>query len=333
MYTIAVCGATGAVGRKIVEIIEEYNLPVKELRLLASARSKGKSVPFRQQQLIIEELTAEQLTADIDFALFAAGGAISEKFAPIAAQNGIIVIDNSSIFRMDTDIPLVVPEINPQAIDLTANKIIANPNCSTIQSVLPLAAIQKIANLTRVDYITYQAVSGAGQNGITDLERGEKGLAPAQFDYSIYNNVIPQIDVFLENGYTKEEVKMITETQKILNLPTLPISATCVRVPVKNSHSVDISFTVDKKISLLEIRDILEKSPGITVVDDPHTLKYPMPLDASGFDEVFVGRIRQDLYNPLQFHMFVVADNLRKGAASNAVQIMRYLMEHATSTK
>lgn len=326
MYTIAVVGATGAVGRKIVEIIEEYNLPVKKLLLLASARSKGMEIPFAGKKLIVEELTTESFTADIDFALFAAGGSISEKFAPIAAANGITVVDNSSVFRMDDDKALVVPEINSHDIDLEKNLIIANPNCSTIQAVLPLAVLQKAFTLTRVDYATYQAVSGAGQNGIADLKRGENGEQPQQFAYPIYNNVIPQIDVFTENGYTKEEIKMIQETQKILNLPNLPISATCVRVPVQNSHSVDISFTVEKDATVADIIAALTDKPGIAIIDQPAELKYPMPLLANGIDTVLVGRIRQDLYNKKQFHMFAVADNIRKGAASNAVQIVQYLI-------
>lgn len=326
MYTIAVVGATGAVGRKIVEIIEEYNLPVKKLILLASARSKGMEIPFAGKTLLVEELTTESFTADIDFALFAAGGSISEKFAPIAAANGITVVDNSSVFRMDDDTALVVPEINSQTIDLDKNMIIANPNCSTIQAVLPLAVLQQAFTLTRVDYATYQAVSGAGQNGIADLKRGENGEQPQQFAHPIYNNVIPQIDVFTENGYTKEEIKMIKETQKILNLPNLPISATCVRVPVQNSHSVDISFTVEKDATVSDIIAALTDKPGIAIIDQPAELKYPMPLLANGIDTVLVGRIRQDLYNKKQFHMFAVADNIRKGAASNAVQIVQYLI-------
>ncbi|MGL5042948.1 MAG: aspartate-semialdehyde dehydrogenase [Culicoidibacterales bacterium] len=327
MYTIAVVGATGAVGRKITEIIEEYQIPIKKMIFLASKRSLGKEVICQGKTYLIEELTEASFTSDIDYALFAAGGAISEHFAPLAAKLGITVIDNSSVFRMDPHTALVVPEINAAAIDLTANKIIANPNCSTIQSVLPLAAIHAAFGLTRVDYVTYQAVSGAGQNGIADLIGGEKGEEPKQFAYQIYNNVIPQIDVFTENGYTKEELKMITETQKILALPLLPISATCVRVPVQNSHSVDISFRVEKGTNVEQLRAILAAAPGVRLVDDIANLIYPMPLDASGQDSVFVGRIRADLYDQQLFHMFVVADNIRKGAASNAVQIMQYLIK------
>jgi len=329
MYNIAVAGATGAVGRKMLEVLEEYNLPIDNLYMLASSRSAGKEVKFGRKTYIIEELTAEIFVEkDIDIVLFSAGGEASLKFAPIAAANNIIVIDNSSAFRMDEDKALVVPEININAVDFAKSRIIANPNCSTIQSVLPLAAIDKAFNLTRVDYVTFQAVSGAGQKGIADLENGENGVEPTNFPYPIYNNVLPHIDAFLENGYTKEEIKMVNETRKILARPDLEISATCVRVPVQNSHSISISFIVEKPTTVSELKQLLTGTKGIVVHDDIDNLVYPMPLNANDTDEVYVGRIRQDLTNENQFHMFVVADNIRKGAASNAVQIAKYLIKH-----
>ena len=325
MVNIAIVGATGVVGTKMIERLAESNLPVDHLYLLASARSAGRVLEFRGQDVVVEELNEHSFDKDIDYAIFSAGGATSLKFAPIAEEHGAIVIDNSSAWRMDPEIDLVVPECNAPTLE---RKIIANPNCSTIQSVVPLKPLHEAFGLKRVAYTTYQAVSGSGQAGINDLVNGEKGLAPTNYPHPIYNNVLPHIDVFLENGYTKEEMKMIQETRKILGLDeSVAITATCVRVPVMNSHSVEINVTFEKDTTPEEIREILSKAPGVVVVDNPANNEYPTPLMATGHDEVFVGRIRRDISQPNSFHIWCVGDNIRKGAASNAVQIAELIEE------
>lgn len=324
---IAIVGATGAVGRMMCAVCEEYELPVDEIVLFASQRSAGQTVSLfgkpHQVQLLTPEVFKE---THFDIALFSAGGSVSEVYAPLAAKEGTVVIDNSSVFRRDQDKALVVPEINLDAIDFTKSLIIANPNCSTIQSVIPLAPLSDAFGITRIDYATYQSVSGAGQKGMADLLNGEKGEAPKTFPYPIVHNVIPQIDQPMDNDYTKEEMKMIWETQKILNLPDCPISATCVRVPVLNAHSVDVRVVLKKEAFTSEIKMLLEKTPGVILKDDLQHFIYPMPYQADGHDEVYVGRIRQDLYDPKCFHFFCCGDNLRKGAASNAVQIAQALI-------
>ena len=325
MVNIAIVGATGVVGTKMIERLAESNLPVENLYLLASARSAGKVLQFRGKDYVVEELTENSFKRDIDYAIFSAGGGTSLKFAPIAEKDGVIVIDNSSAWRMDPEIDLVVPECNTPTLE---RKIIANPNCSTIQSVVPLKPLHEAFGLKRVAYTTYQAVSGSGQAGINDLVNGEKGLAPTNYPHPIYNNVLPHIDVFLENGYTKEEMKMIQETRKILGLDeSVAITATCVRVPVMNSHSVEINVTFEKDTTPEEIREILSKAPGVVVVDNPANNEYPTPLMATGHDEVYVGRIRRDISQPNSFHIWCVGDNIRKGAASNAVQIAELIEE------
>ena len=325
MVNIAIVGATGVVGTKMIERLAESNLPVENLYLLASARSAGKVLQFRGKDYVVEELTENSFKREIDYAIFSAGGGTSLKFAPIAEKDGVIVIDNSSAWRMDPEIDLVVPECNAPTLE---RKIIANPNCSTIQSVVPLKPLHESFGLKRVAYTTYQAVSGSGQAGINDLVNGEKGLAPTNYPHPIYNNVLPHIDVFLENGYTKEEMKMIQETRKILGLDeSVAITATCVRVPVMNSHSVEINVTFEKDTTPEEIREILSKAPGVVVVDNPANNEYPTPLMATGHDEVFVGRIRRDISQPNSFHIWCVGDNIRKGAASNAVQIAELIEE------
>lgn len=325
MYHVAVIGATGAVGQKMLQVLAELDFPVRQISAYASARSAGKTVQFKGQDVTIQALS-EQITEDgIDVALFAAGGTISEQYAPLLAAAGTLVVDNSSAFRMQADIPLVVPEVNPQAIG-PDDRLIANPNCSTIQSVVALAPLQQFG-LQRINYTTYQAVSGSGQKGIEDLARGSRGEEPVNYPHPIHDNILPHIDVFLPDGYTKEEQKMIDETRKIFRLPELPVSATCVRVPVTNAHSVAINVTFEQETTVEAIREALRQAPGVVLVDDVSQNQYPMPLDASGTDDVYVGRIRQDQSLANTFHIWCVADNIRKGAASNAVQVARQALE------
>ena len=321
MYNVAVVGATGMVGRKMLEILEEYNFPVKSLSLFASARSAGEKVSWKNKDYTVETLNENSFDRPLDFAFFSAGGEISTTFAPIAEANGVIVIDNSSAWRMDPRIALIVPEVNFADLDLDQAKIIANPNCSTIQSVLPLKALAEKFTLKRVTYTTYQAVSGKKKKGIEDLKNGEQGVAPTNYFHQIYNNCFPHIDSFLEDGYTKEEQKMIDETKKILTLPDLPVTATCVRIPVLNGHSVAINVTLEQEPTIEELQEILGNFDGICLEDTPSANQYPMPLKANGTDLVWVGRIRKDQSLPNTYHIWSVADNIRKGAASNAVQI------------
>ncbi|MBL6465569.1 MAG: aspartate-semialdehyde dehydrogenase [Peptostreptococcus stomatis] len=323
MANFAIVGATGLVGTKMIERLGESKLRVDNIYLMASARSAGKVLQFRGQDVIVEELNEGSFDKEIDYAIFSAGGDTSRKFAPIAESKGIIVIDNSSAWRMEEDIDLIVPECNEP---LLKRKIIANPNCSTIQSVVPLKPLADAFGLGRVAYTTYQAVSGSGKGGIDDLLNGQDGKEPKKYPHPIYNNVLPHIDVFLDNGYTKEEMKMIDETKKILSLgEDVKITATCVRVPVLNSHSVDINVTFKKETSVEEIREILKNAPGLVLLDKPQENIYPTPLDASGHDEVYVGRIRKDISQDNSFYIWCVADNIRKGAASNAIQIAEML--------
>ena len=330
MYNVAVVGATGAVGQKMIEVLTEYEFPIKELLLYASARSAGKTVQVNGKDIVIRELSDLIYTDAIDIALFSAGGSISEQYAPRLSEQGVIVIDNSSAFRMQEGIPLVVPEVN--RVELSPDKsLIANPNCSTIQSVVALAPLSDVYGLTRVAYTSYQAVSGSGQKGIDDLKRGAQGEAPQNYPYPIYNNVLPHIDVFLENGYTKEEQKMIDETRKILNAPDLGVTATCVRVPVRNSHAVSITVTLERGATLEEVRAVLADAPGVVLMDNPTELLYPTPLDTNGKDEVYVGRVRRDDSQLNTFHLWCVADNVRKGAAANAVQIAQCMIGQTTA--
>lgn len=331
MYNVAVVGATGAVGQKMIDVLTEYEFPISELRLYASARSAGKTVEVNGQSVVIRELNDSIYADPIDIALFSAGGSISEQYAPHLSEQGVIVIDNSSAFRMQEGIPLIVPEVN--RVELRPDKtLIANPNCSTIQSVVALAPLSEVYGLTRVSYTSYQAVSGSGQKGIDDLERGARGEDPTNYPYPIYDNVLPHIDVFLENGYTKEEQKMIEETRKILNAPNLGVTATCVRVPVRNSHAVSITVTLERDATVAEVKAVLADAPGVVIMDNPSELSYPTPLDANGTDEVYVGRIRRDDSQPNTFHLWCVADNVRKGAAANAVQIAQCMISQ-TATK
>ncbi|MGI6188686.1 MAG: aspartate-semialdehyde dehydrogenase [Clostridiales bacterium] len=328
-YNIAIVGATGMVGRKFLEVLEERQLPALNYYLFASARSAGKRVKFMGKEHIINELTETCFDdKEIDIALFSAGASVSRKYAPIAASKGIVVIDNSSAWRMDGEVPLVVPEVNPADI-LKHKGIIANPNCSTIQAVVALNPLHRHYRIKRIVYSTYQAVSGAGLNGYMDLKNGIEGNNTLlKFPHPIFANCIPHIDDFLDNGYTKEEMKMIQETQKIIGDYSIRITATTVRVPVFHGHSESINVEFEKDFDLNELKDILANSPGIVVVDDPKNNKYPMPLYAENKDEVFVGRIRRDESVPSGVNLWVVSDNVRKGAATNTVQIAQKLIDY-----
>ena len=313
------------VGRTALKVLEEKNFPNVSYTLFSSVKSANSKITFMNQTYIVQELTENSFNSHFDFAIFCAGGSTSKKYAPIAVEHGCIVIDNSSIFRMKDDVPLVVPEVNPEDIQKN-NGIIANPNCSTIQAVLPLKAIDNKYNIKRIVYSTYQAVSGAGRSGIEDLENKAKDNELKKFPYPIYNNCIPHIDVFMEDGYTKEEHKMIDETRKILHKPDLPITATAVRVPVINCHGESINIELEKDFDIYDIRILLESYPGIIVSDNIEKNYYPLASVANGHDEVFVGRIRRDFSIENGLNIWVVADNLRKGAASNAIQILEKLL-------
>lgn len=326
MYNIAIVGASGLVGGTFLKVLEERDLPIKNLYLFASARSAGKEVIFKGKTLVIEELTENSFDREIDIALFSAGGDISKKFAPVASEKGVIVVDNSSAWRMDENVPLVVPEVNPEDI-FKNNGIIANPNCSTIQSVVPLKVIDELYGIKRIVYSTYQAVSGSGIKGIEDLQRGLKGEEPKTYPHPIVNNCLPHIDSFLENGYTKEEEKMINETRKILNKKNLPITATCVRVPVLNGHSISINVELEREVNLEELKAKFRETKGIVLEDDVKNNRYPLATEANGTDEVYVGRLRKDFSIEKGLNLWVVADNIRKGAATNAVQIAEILMK------
>jgi aspartate-semialdehyde dehydrogenase len=330
-FYVAVVGATGAVGNEMLKILEERKFPVGKLKLLASERSLGKSLEYKGESLPVEVLEEDSFTG-VQIGLFSAGGSISEKFAPLAAQAGCVVIDNTSAFRMVPDIPLVVPEVNPEAIALYKNRgIIANPNCSTIQMVVALKPIHDAVRIKRIVVSTYQAVSGTGKKAIDELMDQTRALLTFQdpvikvYPHQIAFNCLPQIDVFVDNGYTKEEMKMINETKKIMNDPTIAVTATTVRVPVFYAHSESVNIETEKKITPQEVRELLAKAPGVTVVDDPADRQYPLAIHAAGRDETFVGRIREDESIPNGINMWVVSDNLRKGAALNAVQIAEIL--------
>lgn len=331
-YKVAVVGATGVVGEMMRKVLEEKKLPIKEYVFFASKRSKGKIIKFMNKEYIVRELNENSFDEKFDFALFSAGGETSKKYSPIAAKSGCIVIDNSSAFRMDANVPLVVPEVNAEDLKWQ-NGIIANPNCSTIQAVVALKPLDDKYKIKRIVYSTYQAVSGAGLHGINDLRNGinnyidNKEYKLEKFPHQIFNNCLPQIDMFLENGYTKEEEKMINETRKILHRPELKITATTVRVPVLNSHSESINIEFENRIDIDEIKELLKKSKGIIVQDDIENEIYPLAINATGTDEVYVGRIRRDFSVENGVNIWVVADNIRKGAATNAIQIMEYLIK------
>lgn len=330
---VAVVGATGAVGNEMRKTLEQRNFPVKNLKLLASKRSVGKKFTFHGEEIPVEELTEDSFQ-DIQIALFSAGASVSKQYAPLAAAAGAVVIDNSSAFRQEPDIPLVVPEVNPHAIAQYKNRgIIANPNCSTIQMVVALKPIHDVARIKRVIVATYQAVSGTGQKAIDELETqvrqlfNLKPVTPNIYPHQIAFNCLPHIDVFFENGYTKEEMKMYYETKKIMEDDSITVSATCVRVPVFYGHSEAVHMELEKKLTANEVREILSKAPGVVVVDDPPHNLYPLAIEAAGRDEVFVGRIREDLAFENGIALWIVADNIRKGAALNAVQIAEILLD------
>lgn len=322
---IAIVGATGLVGRTVLKVLEEKDFFPVEYVLFSSKKSAGLKIDFFGINYIVQELTESSFNIGFDYAIFCAGGTVSKKFIPIAVSKGCIVIDNSSVYRMDKDVPLVVPEVNPEKI-YKNNGIIANPNCSTIQAVVPLKPLDDKYSIKRIIYSTYQAVSGAGRAGIEDLENGLNGFENKKFPYPIFNNCIPHIDDFVDDGYTKEEHKMINETRKILDKPDLPITATTVRVPVINCHSESINVEFEKDFDIYDVKILLQNSPGIIVVDDIEKNYYPLASKADGNDEVFVGRIRRDFSVKSGINLWVVADNLRKGAGSNAVQILEKLL-------
>ena len=327
---VAIVGATGAVGEEMRLCLEQRNFPVGKLKLLASARSAGKRFPFRGEDVVVEELTHDSFEG-VDIALFSAGGSISLEYGPSAAKAGAVVIDNSSAFRMDPEVPLVVPEINPLAAKNHPKGIIANPNCTTIISLMALAPLHEAFGLEAVIASSYQAVSGSGAQGIVELEEQVKAIATGQpFTPKVYPrqiafNVIPQVDAFIENGYTKEEMKMLNEGRKIMELPELMVSCTCVRVPVYRSHSVSITARFSRPVDVAAARAAFEGKPGIKVVDDPSQRIFPVPLDTTGKDDCLVGRIRKNLVLENALDLWVVGDQVRKGAALNAVQIAEVL--------
>jgi len=324
---LAIAGATGLVGSTFLKVIEERNFPFENLYIMASAKSAGNTVTFKGKDYIVEELTEHSFDKPIDIALFSAGGSVSEKYAPIAAKHGVIVVDNSSAWRMDETVPLVVPEVNPD--DIKWNKgIIANPNCSTIQAVVALKPLYDKYGIKRVVYSTYQAVSGSGLKGIADLKNGLAGSDKTiAYAHPIAGNCLPHIDVFLENGYTKEEMKMVNETRKILGDNNLAITATTVRVPVFDSHSESINVELEKPYEIEELKEALASAPGVILQDDPANNIYPLAKNAAGRDEVFVGRVRRDFSVENGVNLWVVSDNIRKGAATNAVQIAELLLK------
>ena len=322
---LAIVGATGMVGRTFLKVLEERKFPINNLYLFSSEKSAGTELTFRGKEYKVEALTEESFDRDIDIALFSAGGDVSKKFAPIARDHGVIVVDNSSAWRMENDVPLVVPEVNPKDVDWN-NGIIANPNCSTIQSVVPLTKLHEALKIKRIVYSTYQAVSGSGVGGIKDLENGINGGENKKYPHQIAYNCLPHIDEFLDNGYTKEEMKMINETRKILGHPYLPITSTCVRVPVSNCHGESINVEFEKSFEISDVITTLKTSPGILVLNDDKNDSYPINSIANGHDDVLVGRIRRDFSKQNSLNLWVVADNLRKGAASNAIQIVEKLL-------
>ena len=325
--SIAIVGATGVVGRKFLEVLEERKIPVKNLVLFASEKSVGIKLSFQGKKYSVIALTEKNVGLNpVDYALFSAGSDVSLTFAPVFAKMKTLVIDNSAAWRMDKNVPLVVPEVNPEA----AKKhqfIIANPNCSTIQAVVAIKPLHDVYQLKRMVIATYQAVSGAGSKGLHDLIEKLPTGKTTKFPYQIYENVIPHIDIFLDNGNTKEEEKIIHETRKIMGIPNLPISSTAVRVPVKNGHSEVINLEFEKPFQLNQLIATLKQAPGIIVQDDPSKKIYPMPLMVDGKDEVYVGRIRRDDSIKNGLNMFVVGDNLRKGAATNAIQILELFIK------
>ncbi len=330
-FNVVVAGATGAVGNQMIACLEERNFPVKSLKLLASSRSAGRKLSYKGSEITVEELT-ENSFKGVDIALFSAGGGTSKTFAPFAAKDGCVVVDNSSAWRMDPDVPLVVPEVNPHAVaQYTSKGIIANPNCSTIQMVVALNPIYNQCGIKRIVVSTYQAVSGTGIKAIDELDHQTRAIiSKDSFEAKVYPhtiafNCLPHIDVFLENGYTREEMKMVWETRKIMEDDSIGVTATTVRVPVFYGHSESVNIETVEKISAEQVRTLLENAPGIKVVDNPAENRYPLAIDAAGQDLTLIGRIREDESIPNGINMWIVADNIRKGAATNTVQIAELL--------
>jgi len=330
---VAVVGATGAVGRVMLQVLEERDFPIESIRLFASARSAGKEICFRGQMLKVETIDGSRSFENVDFALFSAGGVTSRELAPIARNAGAIVIDNSNAWRMDPDVPLVVPEVNSQHL-LKHSGIIANPNCSTIQLVVVLNVLESLAPIRRVVVSTYQSVSGTGLDAIDELQNqikaaieGSEAPAPRVYPHPIAFNLLPEIDVFDDEGNSMEEMKMVRETRKIMDRPDLMVSATCVRVPVRVGHGESVNVEFERAVDAVAAREALAAHPSIIVEDDPRNHVYPLPTRTQGLDPVFVGRIRKDVSHAKGLNMWIVADNLRKGAATNAIQIAEKLME------
>ncbi len=329
---VAIVGTSGAVGQEFLQVLEERNFPLTELVLFGSARSAGTKYTFRGQEIVVKELKHNDDFKGIDIALASAGASTSKEYAETITKHGAIMIDNSSAFRMENDIPLVVPEVNPEACANAPRRIIANPNCTTIQMVVALKAIEKLSHIKKVHVSTYQATSGAGAMGMQELEdqtlayaKGEP-LKVEKFAYQIAMNIIPQVDVFTENGYTKEEMKMYHETRKIMG-SDIQVSATCVRIPVMRAHSEAIWIETEKPVSVAEAREAFSKAEGVVLMDDPANKVYPMPLFLAGKDPVYVGRLRADLTNPCGLTFWTVSDQIKKGAALNAVQIAEYMIK------
>jgi len=335
-YNVAIVGATGAVGRMMLTVLEERNFPVKNLRLFASPKSKGLKLPFKGEEIEVEVLEETKSFKGLDIALFSAGAQRSLDYAPLFAKDGVVVIDNSSAWRMDPEVPLIVPEVNPHAVAGYKNKgIIANPNCSTIQMVVALKPLHDYGKIKRIVVSTYQSVSGAGQKAINELEAQVKAWCegtlippPKHIPQIIAFNCVPHIDVFLPNGYTKEEMKMVEETKKIMEDPNMKVTATTVRVPVFYGHAESVNVETERKITVEKAKELLEKASGVIVLDNPNEKLYPLQIEVAGRDEVFVGRIREDFSIENGLNLWVVADNLRKGAATNAVQIAEILIQN-----
>lgn len=330
-YRVAIVGATGLVGQEFIKVLEQRSFPIESIRLLASDRSAGKKMFVNHQEQEVQETTLDSFKG-IDIALFSAGAEVSRRFSPVAAQAGVVVIDNSSAFRMDPSVPLVVPEVNREDI-LQHKGIIANPNCSTIQMVVALYPLHKINPIKRIVVTTYQSTSGTGTTAVEELTTqaaqvlNGQTTTPHVYPHQIAFNVLPEIDVFMDNGYTKEEWKMVEETRKIMHAGDMDISATCARVPVFTSHSEAVNIEFTDPIAPEDVREILSRAKGIKVLDDPVISLYPQPWSATGTDEVFVGRIRKDVSHPKGIVMWIVADNIRKGAALNTVQIAEELLK------
>lgn len=330
-YNVAICGATGAVGETMLKVLQERNFPVENIKLLASYRSVGKRYNFFNQDVLVEELTKDSFR-NVEIALFSIGAVLSKEFAPIAVKNGATVIDNSSAFRMDKNVPLVVSEVNPEDVSWQ-NGIIANPNCSTLIMVVAINPIHKISRIKRIVTSTYQAVSGTGRKAIEELKKQSRAVLNSKevisqvYPVQIAFNILPHIEDFLEDGYTKEEMKMVHETHKIMGDNSIRITATTVRVPVFTSHSLSANLELESKLTKEEVRDILSEAPGLKVMDDPENLIYPTTLNSSGNDLVYVGRIREDDSVENGLNLWIVSDQLRKGAATNAIQIAEILIE------